>query len=52
VGRPEFGAPDWRGNVRGKPMSDQEVTDVVTWLASRRVQNPKQPYFVLNYEPH
>ena len=52
VGRPELGAPDWRGNLPGKPMSDQEVTDVVTWLASRRVQNPKPPYFVSNYEPH
>jgi cytochrome c oxidase cbb3-type subunit 3 len=52
VGRPELGAPDWRGNVPGKPMSDQEVTDVVTWLASRRVQNSKQPYFITNYEPH
>ena len=50
TGRPELGAPDWRGNVPGKPMSDQEVTDVVTWLASRRVQNPGQPYFVSNYE--
>ena len=37
AGRPELGAPDWRGNVPGKPMSDQEVTDVVAWLASRRV---------------
>jgi mono/diheme cytochrome c family protein len=44
VGRSELGAPDWRGNVSGKPMSDQEITDVVTWLASRRVQNPGQPY--------
>ena len=44
------GAPDWRTNVPGKPLSDQEVTDVVTWLASRRVQNPGQPYFVSNYE--
>jgi cytochrome c oxidase cbb3-type subunit 3 len=35
VGRPELGAPDWRGNVPGKPMSDQEVTDAVAWLASR-----------------
>jgi mono/diheme cytochrome c family protein len=42
AGRPELGAPDWRGNVPGKPMSDQEVTDVVAWLASRRVQNPGQ----------
>jgi mono/diheme cytochrome c family protein len=52
VGRPELGAPDWRGDVRGKPMSDQEVTDVVAWLASRRVQNPGQPYPVSNYAQH
>jgi cytochrome c oxidase cbb3-type subunit 3 len=44
AGRPELGAPDWRGNVRGKPMCDQEVTDVVAWLASRRVEVPGQPY--------
>jgi len=52
VGRPELGAPDWRGNVPGKPMSDQEVTDVVSWLAWRRVHNSEQPYSVSNYEPH
>jgi mono/diheme cytochrome c family protein len=44
AGRPELGAPDWRGNLPGKPMSDQEITDVVAWLASRRVPNPGQPY--------
>jgi cytochrome c oxidase cbb3-type subunit 3 len=49
AGRPELGAPDWRGDLQGKPMSDQEVTDVVAWLASRRVQNPGQPYTVSNY---
>jgi len=48
AGRPELGAPDWRGNVPGKPMSDQEITDVVAWLASRRVQNPGQPYSASN----
>jgi mono/diheme cytochrome c family protein len=48
TGRPEMGAPDWRGNVRGKPMSDQEVTDVVAWLASRRVEVPGQPYSAAN----
>lgn len=52
AGRPELGAPDWRGNVSGKPMSDQEVTDVVAWLASRRSQNPGQPYSVSNYAQH
>lgn len=44
VGRPELGAPDWRGNASGRPMSDEEITDVVAWLASRRVENPGQPY--------
>ena len=44
AGRPELGAPDWRGNLPGRPMSDQEITDVVAWLASRRVLNPGQPY--------
>ena len=36
VGRPDFSAPDWRNNVPGHPMTDQEITDVVTWLASQR----------------
>ena len=52
AGRPELGAPDWRGNVSGKPMSDEEVTDVVAWLGSRRSQNPGQPYSVSNNAQH
>jgi cytochrome c oxidase cbb3-type subunit III len=52
AGRPELGAPDWRGNAPGKPMSDQDVTDVVAWLASRRAQNPGQPYSASNYTQH
>lgn len=36
TGRPDFGAPDWRGNVPGRPMTDQEVSDVVAWLSSQR----------------
>jgi cytochrome c oxidase cbb3-type subunit 3 len=52
AGRPELGAPDWRGNVSGRPMSDQEVSDVVAWLGSRRSQNPGQPYSVSNYAQH
>jgi mono/diheme cytochrome c family protein len=48
VGRPDLGAPDWRGNVPGKPMSDQEVTDVVAWLGSHRVERPGQPYSLSN----
>jgi cytochrome c oxidase cbb3-type subunit III len=52
TGRRELGASDWRGNVPGKPMSEQEVTDVVAWLASRRVQTPGQPYSASNYAQH
>jgi len=52
AGRPELGAPDWRANVPGKPMANQEITDVVAWLASRRVQNPGQPYSASNYSQH
>jgi mono/diheme cytochrome c family protein len=52
AGRPELGAPDWRGHLEGAPaapgvsraMSDQDVTDVVSWLASHRVRAPGQPY--------
>ncbi len=50
AGRPELGAPDWRGNVAGLPMSDQEVTDVVSWLASHRVATPGQPYFTAHID--
>ena len=44
AGRGDLGAPDWRGYVPGHPMSDQEVSDVVAWLASQRIQTPGQPY--------
>jgi mono/diheme cytochrome c family protein len=49
AGRPELGAPDWRGNVRGRPMTDQDVSDVVAWLVSRRAEIPGQPYSTSNY---
>jgi mono/diheme cytochrome c family protein len=52
VGRPELGAPDWRGDVPGHPMTDQEITDVVAWLASRRAQNPGQPYSAMSEAQH
>jgi cytochrome c oxidase cbb3-type subunit 3 len=44
AGRHELGAPDWRGYLAGRPISGQEVTDVVSWLASHRVAAPGQPY--------
>lgn len=42
VGRPELGAPDWRGNVPGRPMTSAEIGDVVAWLVAQRPQ-PSQP---------
>lgn len=44
VGVPDLGAPDWRSDVPGQPMSGQEVSDVVAWLAAQRPQFPGQPY--------
>jgi len=38
VGRPELGAPDWRGDIPGKPMSPEEISDVVAWLSAQRPQ--------------
>jgi cytochrome c oxidase cbb3-type subunit III len=39
VGRSDLGMPDWRTNIPGRPMSAQEISDVVAWLASHRPAN-------------
>lgn len=52
TGRPELGAPDWRSDLPGKPMLDQEITDVVAWLASQRAKNPGRPYSASNNPQH
>jgi mono/diheme cytochrome c family protein len=44
VGRPELGAPDWRGNLAGTPMSPDDVSDVVAWLAAQRLEVAGRPY--------
>jgi cytochrome c oxidase cbb3-type subunit III len=44
VGRPDIDAPDWRNDVPGKPMSSEDVSDVVAWLSAQRPQFPGQPY--------
>jgi mono/diheme cytochrome c family protein len=36
TGMPALGAPDWRGDLPGRPLSDADVTDVVAWLAAQR----------------
>lgn len=36
TGRLDLGMPDWRGAVAGRPMTPQNLTDVVAWLTSHR----------------
>jgi len=38
VGRPALGMPGWRGAEAGRPMSSQEVADVVAWLVGKRTE--------------
>jgi mono/diheme cytochrome c family protein len=42
AGRPELGAPDWRGDVPGRPMSPEDVSDVVAWLVAQRPEGGSQ----------
>jgi mono/diheme cytochrome c family protein len=46
VGRKDLGMPDWRGESkeRGTAMTNDEIADVVAWLASHRVADPGRPY--------
>lgn len=44
VGRPELGAPDWRNDIPGQPMTSPEISDVVAWLAAQRAKFPGQPF--------
>jgi cytochrome c oxidase cbb3-type subunit 3/ubiquinol-cytochrome c reductase cytochrome c subunit len=43
AGRPDEGMPDWRADGV-QPLTDQQITDIVAWLASKRTVNPGQPY--------
>ncbi len=42
AGRPDIGHPDWRATVSGTPMSAEEVSDVVAWLAAQRARLANQ----------
>jgi cytochrome c oxidase cbb3-type subunit III len=44
AGRPDIGHPDWRNDKPGYPLSAQEVTDIVSYLATLRSATPGQPY--------
>ena len=36
AGRSDLGMPDWRGDGGTSPLTPQQVSDVVTWLAAQR----------------
>jgi cytochrome c oxidase cbb3-type subunit 3/ubiquinol-cytochrome c reductase cytochrome c subunit len=44
AGRPDIGQPDWKSDVSGRPLTAQDVSDVVAWLAAQRPATPGQPY--------
>jgi mono/diheme cytochrome c family protein len=44
AGRPDIGEPDSQHAGQGAALSDQDVSDVVKYLASLRISTPGQPY--------
>jgi cytochrome c oxidase cbb3-type subunit III len=40
AGRPELGHPDWKNAAGGQPLTPQQVSDIVAWLASKRLPSP------------
>lgn len=51
AGRPELGAPDWRSDVEGRPMSAEDVSDVVAWLAAQRPKISDAPSPLASVHP-
>ncbi|MGA2252163.1 c-type cytochrome [Terracidiphilus sp.] len=44
AGRPDLGMPDWRRLVKGRALTDDEITDVTAWLMAQKPATPGQPY--------
>jgi cytochrome c oxidase cbb3-type subunit 3 len=44
AGRPDLGMPDWRGQVKGRALTDEEITNVTAWLMAQKPALPGQPY--------
>jgi cytochrome c oxidase cbb3-type subunit 3 len=36
AGRTDLGMPDWREDIAGQPLTPQQISDVVAWLAAQR----------------
>ncbi len=44
AGRSDIGQPDWRKDVAGHPLTDEEITNLTAWMISQKPANPGQPY--------
>jgi cytochrome c oxidase cbb3-type subunit 3/ubiquinol-cytochrome c reductase cytochrome c subunit len=44
AGRPDIGQPDWRNHIKGRALTDDEISNVTAWLMSQRSATPGQPY--------
>lgn len=51
AGRPEIGIPDWRTVIPGRPLSDQDISNLVAWLISQRKNEFGQPLAPGQAEP-
>jgi len=40
AGRPDLGKPDWREDIPGRPLTPQQISDLVAWLAGHRQPVP------------
>ena len=45
AGRSDVGMPDWRSDIPGQPLTDQQISDVVAWLSDERRPVPGRPVF-------
>ena len=43
AGRPDLGKPDWRDDMPGRPLTPQQISDLVAWLVSHRRPVPGRP---------
>jgi cytochrome c oxidase cbb3-type subunit 3 len=43
AGRPELGIPDFQKIIPGRPLSDEDISDIVAWLISKRENEFGQP---------
>ncbi len=45
AGRSDVGMPDWRSDIQGQPLTDEQISDVVAWLSEERRPVPGRPVF-------